>query len=166
MNEKQFNRLIGRVNEKDAYVTLYRFYFPKIVNHIKFEFGSKELGKDVAQEYFYRLINKKTDRHIEFPTSWVYASCENIAKDFLADEMKFKAAYKPEGVSGQDEQYLNLLFGEYRNAIESLDEETRKIIIMRFYEGYGLKEISEILKINYGAVRQKCSRGLKKLKKI
>lgn len=166
MDDKKFNQLIEKLKNPDAFNVLYEYFYPKTVNHIYFEFGNKHLGEDVAQEYFMKLIKMKINYCVEHPTSWILTSCENIAKDFLSAEKKYDSAYVEDKRGKRDEVYENLIFGEYKDKINSLEEMTRKIVIMHFYEGYSLKEISEILNVNYNTVRQKCSRGLKKLKEI
>lgn len=166
MDARKFNKLISRIETQKAFSVLYEYYFPKIVSHIYFQFKKRELGEDVAQEFFLKLLHKKPSDYIEHPNAWVYVSCDNIAKDFLSDEKRYNMAYSTAEVDKQDELFKKVLYGEYRQQIEQLDEDTRRIILMYFYEGYSLKEIAATLEINYSTVRQKCSRGLKKLKKI
>ena len=47
-----------------------------------------------------------------------------------------------------------------------LDDITRKIIVLHYWEGYSFEEISEILSINYDAIRQRHKRIKEKLKDI
>lgn len=165
MNEKQFNKLIRKVRNPKYFNCLYEYYFPKIVSHIYFKFKRKDLGEDVAQDFFTKLLHKEIDCHISNPNAWIYTVCDNIAKDMLKSEKRYNAAYINMKIEEIDTTFEDVLFGEYRKQLDDLDDETRKILIMRFYEGYSLKEISETMKLNYNTVRQKFSRGVKKLKK-
>ena len=165
MNENKFNKLIKRIRNARAFNVLYNFYYSRIVNHIYFKFRNKDLGEEVAQEFFAKLLRRKVD-YIRNPTSWVYTVCDNIAKDFLTAEKEYNLAYTERETLTPDAAFEKLIYGEYKEKLDSLEEETRKIVVMYSYEGYSLKEISEITGINYSTVRQKYSRGLKKLKNI
>lgn len=165
MDEKKFNKLITKISNPYAFNILYKFYYPKIVNHTYFKFRNKDLGEDVAQEFFYKLLTLKIKERIEFPTSWIYKISDNIAIDFLEDEKKYNRAYvNTENENAEDAAFEKLLFGEYKEKLKTLDDDTRRIIIMNDYEGYSLKEIANITETNYNTVRQKYSRGVKKLR--
>lgn len=164
MDEKEFNKLLKNLTIAKNFNKLYTFYYPKIVSHIYFKFHNKNLGEDVAQDFFLKLLDKGVDSYIERPTAWVYTVCDNLAKDALKKNQKYVLSSENLNLSEPDDTFENALFGEYKDCLKSLDTQTRDIIIKHFYEGYTLKEIAEISEINYGTVRQKCSRGLKKLK--
>ena len=161
MDEKEFNKLSKNLHIAKNFNKLYKFYYPKIVNHIYFKFHNKSLGEDIAQDFFLKLLHNGVNSYIEHPTAWVYTVCDNLAKDVLK---KNDLPLESSALSSPDDTFENMLFGEYKNRIKELDAQSRDIILMHFYEGYRLKEIAEILQINYNTVRQKCSRGLKKLK--
>ena len=166
MNEKQFNELVREIRNPKCFNSLYEYYFPKIVAHIYFKFRRSDLGEDVAQDFFTKLIHKNIDCYIRNPNAWVYTVCDNIAKDILKSEKLYKSAFVDlEANDADDTTFEIVLFGEYKRQLNELDDETRQIIIMKFYEGFSLKEISEAMKLNYNTVRQKFSRGVKKLKK-
>lgn len=49
-------------------------------------------------------------------------------------------------------------------AIQSLNKETGQIIILKYFSGYTVPEISRILKIPEGTIKSKLSRGIEKMK--
>ena len=56
MNEREFNRLLKRVcYDKEAFVRLYRFYYPRIILYIAKECPEAD-AEAVGQEFFIRLI--------------------------------------------------------------------------------------------------------------
>ena len=165
MEEERFNKLLKKIHNPRAFNILYNFYYSKIVSHIYFKFKSKDLGEDVAQEFFVKLLQIKTD-YVTRPTAWVYVVCDNIAKDYLLADKKYNMAYTDDEPQTGDVAFEYLLFGEYKEKMDSLDEITRDIIILKEYEGYRLKELSADMGINYNTVRQKYSRGIKKLQDI
>ena len=164
MEEETFNKLLKDIHDPCAFDTLYKFYYPKIVRHIISKFRRKDLGEDVAQEFFIKLIRLEFE-YVRRPASWIYVSCDNIARDFLNNDKKYNMAFT-EDEKKSEEAFEHLIFGEFRDTIKSLEPDTYEIIVKHYFEGYSLKEISEITGMNYNTVRQKCSRGLKKLKEI
>lgn len=164
MNGKEFNKLVKNLSIAKCFDKLYFFYYPKIVAHIYFKFHNKSLAEDIAQDFFLKLLDKGVDCPIEYPTAWVYTVCDNLAKDVIKKDKKYALSLENLKLSEPDDAFENALFGEYRNSLKTLDTQTHDIIIKHYYEGYSLKEIAEILGLNYSTVRQKCSRGLKKLK--
>lgn len=164
MTDKRFNNLIRESKSGKAFEELYAWFYPKIVSHIYYKFGSRHLGEEVAQEFFLRLIRRPPPDYIKKPTAWVYTVCDNIARDMLSSEKNYNAAYA-QGENSPDDAFEKLLYGEYKRQIEELDDDSRKIVTMHFYEGYSLREIADLLGKNYNTVRQKCARALKKLKK-
>ena len=51
-------------------------------------------------------------------------------------------------------------------ALQQLPEDLRSIVVLRLMDGYSTEETAEILKIPYGTVLSRLSRGRKKLKEI
>ena len=81
MNEREFNRLLKRVcYDKEAFVRLYRFYYPRIILYIAKECPEAD-AEAVGQEFFIRLIKIVNPAHVRYPTSWVFTACRNLAKD-------------------------------------------------------------------------------------
>lgn len=52
------------------------------------------------------------------------------------------------------------------NGLKLLDEETKELIVLKYYSGYSQQEIAEILKMPIGTVKTKIFRGLKRLRKV
>ena len=54
---------------------------------------------------------------------------------------------------------------DLENAIKNLDEDVKEMINLKFYLGYTLVEISEIMNLPLGSVKDKIYKSLKKLRK-
>jgi len=54
---------------------------------------------------------------------------------------------------------------EYKEALSSLDEKYRSVMILFYSEGYHIDEISSILKLPQSTVKTRLQRGRKKLAK-
>lgn len=175
MDEKRFNKLVKYIKvNQNAFTQLYKYYFPKIVIHTVRKFRNYTLGEDAAQEFFRKLLEMDTiPQKIEKPTAWVYTVSDNITKNLLT-KRKRETLVPPDVAQNLSENSLEqeiasfeqLVFGEYSEKLRQLNTDTREIIVKHLWEGYSLKEIAESMNLNYDAVKQKYSRGLKKLKKM
>lgn len=165
MEAQKFNRLISNIDKVKVFDVLYDYFYRKIVFHLKYVYG-ESIAQEVAQEFFMQLINKEKNNmpYIEYPTSWVYKCCENLAKRKIVKD--FSTSVLSSGILLKYEQQYEIeIYGDLYNNIKKLDEDSQKIIRMYYWEGYNFKEISNIMKIKSGTIRQKHNRALKKIGK-
>lgn len=50
------------------------------------------------------------------------------------------------------------------NALNKISQEEKEIVVLRYYEGYTLKEVAEKMKLSYGVVKLRHNSALEKLK--
>lgn len=170
MKAKEFNKCIRKLKtDRKIFNFFYKYYFPKIVVHINSKFIGLDIGEDIAQEFFLDLLKKEDIPYIEYPNSWIYTIAEDMAKNRLKKEkirteieQKYVAATENKKAKNDYEFYWEQ--AELRDKLDQLDNETRKIIIMNVFEGYKFHEIAAIMNLKPDAVRQRFSRGIKKLK--
>lgn len=170
MEKEKFNKLLIKCRHSgigaDAMNELIEFYFPKIVIHISAKFRSKSLGEDMAQEFFTKLLKIEIKEEIEKPLAWIYRICDNLAKDYIEKDNRYRAAYMNGKIEISDGPFERMVFLEYIEKINQFNPEMKVIVLMFVYDGYTLKEIAEEMDLNYNTVRQKFSRAMKKLKKL
>ncbi len=165
MDKKKFNSLIKKISfDESAFEDIYKFYFPRIQLFIGRKYNDYRLGEDIAQEFFMKLGSLNIDKKIENPIAWVYKVCDNLAKDKLKKEILASEIIDNLCCESLEGNYI--FHNELNEYLSQLNEKTKKIIYLVYWEGYKLKEISQIMNINYVTVRQLHSRGLKKLKKL
>lgn len=169
MEAKEFNYLLKYINKDEKnFNKLYDFLLSKIVFHIKLNFGDEYLADDVVQDFFVKLRKIPYKEYIESPMGWVFKICDNIAIDNLRKYKKETALPSDSKVFTYHDKNIAEaeLFGDFDSLLKKLDPHTAEIIVKSKYEGYSLKELALLYGENYNTVRQICSRGLKKLKKI
>lgn len=170
MDKRRFNYFLSHIKfDEAAFRSLYRYYYPKIVLHIKFLYPGAD-AESVGQEFFLSLMTMKSIKYIYYPTSWVYTVCENIVKKQNAkkiDELSFneKIADTDALVSALDIEDRIFEVQFTREILDSVDERTRKILILRYWQGYAFKEIADILNLSAASVRQIHHRALKIIEK-
>ena len=164
MNAQKFNKLLRKIKyDKQALSEIYDEYYLKIKVHIQRRFGQLVNAEDMAHDVFLKLMSFDREEYIDYPTSWIYTVADNMIKDVLRvtqkDEELTETVASPFNV---DKVILSM---DIKNALAHLDEVSKKIIYLHFWEGYSLKEIAHELQISYANVRAKASRAYKTLKK-
>lgn len=128
---------------------------------------SKEDALDVIQESFekaLKAIQKGPD--INDFDAWFFRILLSVATDYW--RKKKREAVHIE----KDEHVLALLnnpqrsFLEIEEIINQLDSPNREIILLKFFEGFTLKEIALILDINENTIKTKMYRSLNELRSL
>ena len=87
-------------------------------------------------------------------------------KRFSEDSLDAQAEVLPDGNPGpQGELESGELMENITEAVDSLPQSQRIVVVMREMQGYGLKEIAEILKCSESTVRWRLHYARKKLQK-
>jgi len=158
--------------EMKAFELLIKKYENILFNYIYKITCSKEDSEDITQEVFIRAYKSlyKFQRKASFST-WLFkiaANCINTyfnkKKNYTVeyDEMLTNAQCK---ASDKPEEALEIteIKKEVEELLNSLAVEQRSCILLKYVEGFSLKEISEILGISEDAVKMKIYRARKKL---
>ena len=85
-------------------------------------------------------------------------------KQMVKQKLK-EGEYQEEEILAQEETQMELQLAAER-LLSYLEDTDRQILTLRFWEGYSLSEIAEILQISYAACRKRYSRAIKKLKQL
>ena len=148
MNPILFNYLLTRYRSSPKAVTrLYEYYYPLIVRYIDRQFRGKVDGKDIAQQFFIKLFEIKP-KFVRGPTAWVYTIARNMALDKLRKDKRLVYSDMDNGECGEFRLSDKALI-----ALEGLSESEQKIIYLRYWERFRLKEIAELLNEKYDAVK-------------
>lgn len=128
---------------------------------------------DIVQNGAYRaILNSSTLRQEEYAATWVYRIMLNEIFRFLRKERP--ASQSADGgrgaiVSfeemtvepGKVDQYENI---DLRRALDSMSQEDKAVIELRYFEELKFDEIAEVLGENVSTVKSRLYRGLKKLR--
>lgn len=123
--------------------------------------------QDAVQECFYRVwLNRNTLVHAEYFKTWVIRimknECINVAR-------KMKSASFPlilDDTSCKDRALENILeYDALYTALKKTKEEDQRLIHLRYFDGYMLKEISAITNQPVGTIQSKVYRSLKKIRR-
>ena len=178
-------QLVEKATEGDmtSFGELCEKYSSFVYRTIFFDIRNHEDAEDLSQEVFikaYRaLLSFRKD--CEFST-WLYRICKNTVYDYLRKNAREKTMplselssdeydreYEIPDTDGKFDPEKTYISKETANivneAIATLPEQHREIVVMRDIEGLSYSEISEILSLEEGTVKSRLSRARAALKK-
>lgn len=156
-------------------------YKDKAVNFLFRYTGSRDDAEDLAQDTFIKVYRSKhLYKEIAKFSTWFYTIALNTAKTNLKKKSRMNTMsisdFDPENDKDFDlkdtaitpEESANASIENFyiQQAINSLDEDFRKIIILRDIEDLDYEEIVEITGLPMGTVKSRINRGREKLKKL
>ncbi|MSS73871.1 MAG: sigma-70 family RNA polymerase sigma factor [Candidatus Latescibacteria bacterium] len=161
--------------------------FEKIVDRHKnrlFNFvyrfvGDRETAEDIVQETFLRAFRRRKDyRAIANFSTWLFTIAGNLAKSELRRRKRwrfFSLNWDEESETGieiPDESHRPDTMAEtamtdemIQEAIESLPENYRKVILLRDVEGLSYQEIAKIVGRPVGTVKSRVNRARLRLQR-
>jgi RNA polymerase sigma-70 factor (ECF subfamily) len=113
-------------------------------------------AEDIAQEVFlalYRNIWKISSK--EYMKAWLIRVTINKSKNYMKTAWIRKRSDMPDIQDNTSPSETSDLL----NAVLSLDEKYKIPIYLMYYEGYSIKEISQILKTNPATIGTRLKRG-------
>jgi len=151
-------------NDK-AFLKLFKSYEEELYRIAYVYVKKKDDALDVIQETAYRSFkNIKSLKNPEYFKTWLIRITINCAIDHIRKNKKvvhLTEEYE-EFIGDYDEDIpLKLTINEL---LEKLNTDEKSIIILKYYNGYTFKQISEILDIPLGTAKSILYRALKKLR--
>ena len=121
---------------------------------------------DIVQNGAYKALRSShTLQQQEFAKTWVYRIMLNEIFAYLRKPQheSYEFLQETQGYEAEstEDTYMDL---DLQNALDTLPEEEKAIITMKYFEDKKLEEIAEILEENISTVKSKLYRSMKKLK--
>ena len=136
-----------------SYESLYRLAYTYVKN--------PDDAMDVVQESAYRAIKDcKGVRNKDYLSTWIYRIVVNTSLDML--RRKKKETPTEEMPETPTEDYYQDL--DLKQMINQLDEKSRTVIILRYFEDLKLEDIAVIVGENLNTVKARLYRTLKRLR--
>jgi len=163
--------ILAQKGNLKAFEKILSFYEKMIFNYCLRIVRNKEEAEDIVQNTFIKVYmhRKFIDPEKNIKT-WIFTIATNTAYDFLRskkrkneislDEMSetigsFEAYYPREG-----------LITDVEKALEKINPEYKKALLLFYQGGFGYQEIAEILATPMNTVKTHLSRGKDQLKEI
>ncbi len=147
---------------------VYEQYHEKILRYIQSKVNNPILAEDLCSDVFLKICEKygSFDESKASLSTWVFT----IARNTLTDYYRTRRVYSeiPETLSDDSDVEESICNAEMldilADALESLPERERDIIVFRYYSGLTLKAIAEKLNISYAYVKVLHNKALAQMK--
>lgn len=154
---------------------LYRRYSSKIfrrsVSLVKDQSTAEDITHDIFMKILYSLSSFKGNSKV---STWIYAISYNFCIDHLRKTKKARfhqneyEAYVGDEVAYVDGlEELRLVKSErLKTVMDLVPIEDKMILLMKFQDGFSIKQIQDILNISESATKMRIKRAKEKVKKL
>lgn len=167
--------------DEKAFEELYHRYNVQIFNFILSMIKDNEIANDIFQEVFIKLINKLPSYREGNFKAMIYLIARNSVIDFIkskknknerkmiSTDQNIDEGHTLEDLIPSDENPEKKLITTYENkklynAISTLPEDYREIILLKHFSGLKFEEISKILNVPIGTLLSRFKRAMDKLR--
>ncbi len=177
--------LLCQSGSNEALEELFKRFSRPLYQFIYRHLPNEETASDLVQETFLRIFRHRKDYR---PTSrfsyWIYRIAKNLCVDEKrrywnrnvssasivtsqddnpVDLIEMQASDQPNGAELLQRREMEDII---RDAIESLSEEQRQVMLLHKYQGLAYKEIADILDITTESVKQRAYRAHVRLREL
>lgn len=148
---------------------LYEKYATDVLRVCYFYLGDRHKAEDVCQDVFVRLITNAPDLQEGREKAWLLKVALNRCRDLwrgawlkrvVLGSPAFELVPAPDEFGKLAEQQ------EIMQAINQLPSTFKEVILLHYYQGFGIAEIAEMMELPEGTISSRLSRGRKKLEII
>jgi RNA polymerase sigma-70 factor (ECF subfamily) len=158
--------------DKFAFRQLVEKYQDSVINTCYRFLRNKEEAEEVAQDVFLKVyLSFNTYQPKTKFSTWLFKIVVNSCLNKLRDKKKFSLSQLDEDLHASSEnqpdksleqEELRMLV---RNAVDSLPENQRTVILLNQYEGFSYQDTAKILDCSVSAVESRLFRAKESLKK-
>ncbi len=133
--------------------------------------GDGELSDELLSELFVKLVGKIGSYKGGAFESWLFKIASNIFNDYLRGKQRRKKLHETqkrlleEQITGPKRSESERI-DKLQVQLEKLNEDTKELIMLRYYSQLSLKEVAKIRREPIGTTLSKLHRGLKRLREL
>ena len=151
---------------------IYEKYYHKVLGYITSRVNDAHTAEDLASDVFFKCYRNldRYDAAKGAESTWIFTITNNTLKNHYRDRKLTSSIDAMEGFDVPFEEEFDhaMRLEEIRayldEALDELDEISRRILVMRFYDEMKTKEIAARVGLTESNVRVKLSRTLKRLR--
>ena len=152
-----------------TFTELYEKYATDVLRMCYFYLADKQQAEDVCQDVFVRLITTNPVLQEGREKAWLLKVAMNRCRDLWRGAwFKRVVLGSPlfELVPAKDEYSELAEQQEMMAAINQLPAIFKEVILLHYYQGFGISEIAAMMELPEGTISSRLSRGRKKLETI
>ena len=148
---------------------LYELYATDVLRVCYFYLGDRQQAEDVCQDVFVKLMVTTPQLREGSEKAWLLKVALNRCRDIwrgswvkrvVLGSPAFELYPAPDEMSQRAEQQAIM------SAVNALPAGFREVVLLHYYQGYGIAEIAEMLNLPEGTISSRLSRARKKLEGI
>ena len=147
---------------------LYDLYATDVLRVAYYYLGDRGKAEDVTQDVFLRLISRQPSLEPGKEKAWLLTVAINRCRDLWRGAWLKKVILGHPGFElfpAPDEIGHLAESTALTEAVARLPAEFKEVVLLHYYQGYGVTEIAEMLRIAEGTVSSRLSRARARLKK-
>lgn len=158
-------------NNIQAFGELYDYYFPKLYGYVLYMVQNHSDAEDIVSTTFEKAIvhlPRYQNQGFSFG-AWLF----RIAKNLVYDRGKAKVTvslgdYMHDSHEEDVEKQVvdKIEVEKLKECVERLKPAEREVIVLRYLEGYSIKEVCNITGRTEDSVKSSCKRSLMKIRQI
>ena len=159
--------------DREAFEELYLLHFDRIYSYLQLSVGNKHDAEDLTNQTFVKMI-VSIDRFEwrKVPISaWLFRIAHNLAMDHFRTRRRWQPEEEPpeppgsEERSAEDEAFRAIGQESMFELIESLSEDQKQVLTLKFVFDFSNAEVGMILGKSEGAVKSLQHRALGSLRR-
>lgn len=173
MEKQQIEPIIAgcKDGKAESFSRLVDIYSARLYGYFYRLTGNKDVSDDLLSELFVKLVEKIGRYKSGNFDSWLFKVASNVFYDnlrILRRQKELLNTRKEQLELEQKESKISDLDGidKLQKQLDKLDDETRELLMLRFYSQLSFKEISQMRSEPIGTTLSKVHRGLKKLREL
>ena len=152
-----------------SFEELYAQYATDVLRVCYFYLGDRQRAEDVCQDVFVKLITTQPRLHMGKEKSWLLKVALNRCRDLwrggwvkrvVLGHPAFELIPGPNEIGDAEEKQALM------QAVNRLPADFREVVLLHYYQGYGITEIAEMMGVAEGTVSSRLSRARTKLQKF
>jgi RNA polymerase sigma factor (sigma-70 family) len=160
---------LARDRSRDAFEQIVRRHIDLVYSAAQRRVRDPHLAEDVTQAVFLMFWQRPQSlRRRTHLIGWLYQSTKYAAANALRMQRRRKAHEAAAGALPRSEQRMDSLWKDVEpvldNALDSLSRSDRQVILLRYFRGLSVKELSGLLNVNENAAAKRVSRAIERLR--
>lgn len=148
---------------------LYQRYANDVLRLCYFYLGDRQRAEDVCQDVFVRLLTTSPELLEGREKAWLFKVAVNRCRDLwrgawfrrvVLGSPAFELVPAPDTIGQMADQQ------EIMEAVNQLPSSFKEVILLHYYQGFGIGDIAAMMDLPEGTISSRLSRGRKKLERI
>ncbi|MDO4483432.1 MAG: sigma-70 family RNA polymerase sigma factor [Clostridia bacterium] len=150
---------------------IYSEYYPKVLRYVRSKISRYDEAEDLAQNVFVKVFQKwdTFDETKASISTWIYTITHNTVCNYYKSMSYRQTEELPEQVADEitpdftEEIVQKDMQGRLADALSTMPQEKRDLIILYYYGGVTLKDIAVKMNRPYGQIKRLHEKVLKEL---